>query len=42
MDTIFLISHHLPLEKTAEGYRNFRHNQNDRTKVVLKPGAMAA
>ena len=38
LDTQFLISHRLPLEQAAEGYRNFRYNQNDWTKVVLKPG----
>jgi threonine dehydrogenase-like Zn-dependent dehydrogenase len=42
IDTTFLISHRLPLEKAAEGYRNFRYRQNDWTKVVLKPGTMAA
>ena len=42
LDTTFLISHRLPLEEAAEGYRNFRYNQNDWTKVVLKPGTMAA
>lgn len=38
IDTTFLISHRLPLEKAADGYRNFRNNQNEWTKVVLKPG----
>jgi threonine dehydrogenase-like Zn-dependent dehydrogenase len=42
IDTTFLISHRLPLEDAAEGYRNFRYNQNDWTKVVLKPGLQAA
>lgn len=37
IDTTFLISHRLPLEQAPEGYRNFRDNQNDWTKVVLKP-----
>lgn len=37
IDTTFLISHRLPLEEAATGYRNFRDNQNDWTKVVLKP-----
>jgi threonine dehydrogenase-like Zn-dependent dehydrogenase len=41
IDTEFLISHRLPLEQAAEGYRNFRYNQNDWTKVVLKPGMAA-
>jgi threonine dehydrogenase-like Zn-dependent dehydrogenase len=38
IDTTFLISHRLPLEEAPEGYRNFRYNQNEWTKVVLKPG----
>ena len=38
LDTTFLISHHLPLEKAAEGYKNFKEQQNEWTKVVLKPG----
>lgn len=37
IDTTFLISHRLPLEQAPHGYRNFRDNQNDWTKVVLKP-----
>ncbi len=39
IDTTFLISHHLPLEKAAEGYKMFKEQQNEVTKVVLKPGA---
>lgn len=38
IDTTFLISHRLPLEKAAEGYKNFHDQQNEWTKVVLKPG----
>ncbi|MDX2155863.1 MAG: zinc-dependent alcohol dehydrogenase [Hyphomicrobiaceae bacterium] len=38
IDTTFLISHRLPLESAAEGYRNFGEKQNEWTKVVLKPG----
>lgn len=38
IDTTFLISHRLPLEQGPEGYRNFHDNQNEWTKVVLKPG----
>lgn len=38
IDTTFLISHRLPLEKAAEGYANFKNHQDDYTKVVLKPG----
>lgn len=33
----FLISHRLSLEEAPVGYRNFRDNQNDWTKVVLRP-----
>ena len=42
LETTFLISHRLPLEDAVEGYRNFRYNQNDWTKVVLKPGQQKA
>jgi threonine dehydrogenase-like Zn-dependent dehydrogenase len=38
IDTTFLISHHLPLEQAAEGYRIFHDKQNEVTKIVLKPG----
>lgn len=38
LDTTFLISHRLPLEQAAEGYRNFKEQQDSWTKVVLKPG----
>lgn len=41
IDTTFLISHRLPLEQAAEGYRNFSERQNEWTKVVLKPGMAA-
>ncbi len=37
IDTTFLISHRLPLEEAPTGYKNFRDNQNEWTKVVLKP-----
>lgn len=37
IDTTFLISHTLPLEEAPEGYRNFKNNQNEWTKVVLHP-----
>ena len=36
LDTTFLISHRLPLEEAATGYKNFHSNQNEWTKVVLK------
>ncbi len=38
LDTTFLISHRLPLEERADGYKNFKEEQNEWTKVVLKPG----
>jgi threonine dehydrogenase-like Zn-dependent dehydrogenase len=38
IDTTFLISHRLPLEDAAEGYANFKGNQDEWTKVVLRPG----
>lgn len=38
IDTTFLISHRLPLEQAADGYRHFRDEQNEYTKIVLKPG----
>jgi threonine dehydrogenase-like Zn-dependent dehydrogenase len=37
LDTTFLISHRLPLEEAAHGYKIFKEQQNDVTKVVLKP-----
>ncbi|MEH6487942.1 zinc-dependent alcohol dehydrogenase [Hyphomonas oceanitis] len=37
IDTTFLISHELPLEDAPKAYHNFRHNQNEWTKVILKP-----
>jgi threonine dehydrogenase-like Zn-dependent dehydrogenase len=38
IDTTFLISHRLPLEQAPEGYRMFHDEQNEVTKIVLKPG----
>jgi threonine dehydrogenase-like Zn-dependent dehydrogenase len=37
IDTTFLISHRLPLESAPDGYKMFKENQNEVTKVVLKP-----
>jgi threonine dehydrogenase-like Zn-dependent dehydrogenase len=37
IDTTFLISHVMALSDAAEGYRNFAYNQNEWTKVILKP-----
>jgi len=41
IDTTFLISHRLPLERAADGYANFKDHQDDYTKIVLKPGMEA-
>ncbi|EMD84310.1 zinc-dependent alcohol dehydrogenase [Pacificimonas flava] len=38
IDTTWLISHRLPLEQAPHGYKNFKDNQDEWTKVVLKPG----
>ncbi|MBN2970912.1 glutathione-dependent formaldehyde dehydrogenase [Roseomonas aeriglobus] len=38
IDTTFLISHRLDLEQAPEGYDMFKNNQDEVTKVVLKPG----
>ena len=38
IDTTFLISHRMPLERAPDGYKMFHDNQNEVTKVVLKPG----
>ena len=38
LDTTFLISHRLPLEDAAHGYKCFREEQDTWTKVILKPG----
>jgi threonine dehydrogenase-like Zn-dependent dehydrogenase len=37
IDTTFLISHTMSLEDAPTGYKNFAYNQNEWTKVVLKP-----
>ncbi len=36
IDPTIIISHHLPLEKAPEGYANFKNNQDEWTKVVLR------
>lgn len=38
IDTTFMISHRLPLEDAVRGNQNFLYNENEWTKVVLKPG----
>ena len=42
INTTFLISHRLPLEQAPQGYKMFHDNQNEVTKVVLKPGMAVA
>ncbi len=42
LDTTFLISHRLPLEDAARGYKCFHDEQDEWTKVVLKPGQDSA
>jgi threonine dehydrogenase-like Zn-dependent dehydrogenase len=42
IDTTFLISHRLPLEDAARGYKCFHDEQDSWTKVVLKPGMKEA
>jgi threonine dehydrogenase-like Zn-dependent dehydrogenase len=37
LDTTFLISHRMSLEEAPSGYKMFKEQQNDVTKVVLKP-----
>ena len=37
IDTTFLISHRLPLEKAPAGYKMFNEQKNEVTKVVLHP-----
>ncbi|MEW4448831.1 zinc-dependent alcohol dehydrogenase [Qipengyuania sp. JC766] len=41
LDTTFLISHRLPLEDAARGYKCFHDEQDSWTKVVLKPDMSA-
>ncbi|WP_425229266.1 zinc-dependent alcohol dehydrogenase [Sphingomonas sp.] len=42
IDTEFMISHRLPLEAAADGYKLFHDHPNEATKVVLKPGLARA
>ena len=39
IDTTFLISHRLPLDDGPKAYEMFKEQQNEVTKVVLKPDA---
>jgi threonine dehydrogenase-like Zn-dependent dehydrogenase len=41
IDSTFLISHRLSLEEAPEGYENFRNNQNEWIKVILRPNGHA-
>jgi threonine dehydrogenase-like Zn-dependent dehydrogenase len=40
LDTTFLISHRLCLEEVPKGYKMFKKQQHQVTKVVLKPGGV--
>lgn len=37
LDTTWLISHRMPLEDAPKGYKMFKEQQNEVTKVILKP-----
>jgi threonine dehydrogenase-like Zn-dependent dehydrogenase len=37
IDTTFLISHHAPLEQAPEMYKHWHDDQDEYTKIVLKP-----
>jgi threonine dehydrogenase-like Zn-dependent dehydrogenase len=41
IDTTFLISNRMSLEDAPQGYKLFHDNQNEVTKIVLKPGLEA-
>ena len=41
IDTTFMISHRMPLERAPDGYKMFSEQQNEVTKIVLKPGMAA-
>jgi threonine dehydrogenase-like Zn-dependent dehydrogenase len=42
LDTTFLISHRFSLEEAPKGYKIFKEQQNEVTKVVLKPQGIAS
>ena len=42
IDPIFIITHILPLEQAAHGYKIFQQKQDNCVKIVLKPGLVAA
>jgi threonine dehydrogenase-like Zn-dependent dehydrogenase len=42
IDSTFLISHRMGLEEGPMGYRQFHDRQDEYTKIVLKPGLLAA
>lgn len=37
VDPTFLISHRLPLSAGPEAYKKWKHEQDDYTKIVLRP-----
>ena len=37
IDPTYIISHTLPLDQAPEGYKQFRYNRDEYTKVILKP-----
>ena len=37
IDPSFVISHQLPLDEAPRAYEMFRDNEDDRTKVLLRP-----
>jgi threonine dehydrogenase-like Zn-dependent dehydrogenase len=41
IDTTFMISHRMPLTDAPKGYKMFHDQQNEVTKIVLKPGMVA-
>ena len=42
IETDFMISHRMPLEDAPKGYKLFKDQQNEATKIVLKPEMVAA
>jgi threonine dehydrogenase-like Zn-dependent dehydrogenase len=42
IDSTFLISHRMALDEAPDGYKLFHDQQNEYTKIVLKPELMAA
>ena len=42
IDPSFVITHRLPLDDAADGYKTFHENKGECIKVVLKPHGLAA